>query len=537
MTRKSTYAMLLAIMCISLLTRYPRVPHGIGVDSYLFALLSASIVNQGRAAWLVHPLSPFGLYPLSYPSGSFFLTADLSLVADIKVEVSSLLLSNFVGVVGVLAGFLLGREVSRRDSVAITVAMLFSLMPKFVTNTLWEVPARGLLMLMTPLFLVAVLRAIRTRRMVDISLILVTSALMALFHRLAVVILIVFFAFLIALVFIVAAQVVRVRLPTMFMSPRFKRMSRRLNLVTYGGVLVLVLVTSGVLDAYQQGAYFSNESFWGPIGNLLISITRSVGFLSPLAVLGIAAIIKARNKSPAQYLFLTAPIALIPTLFLRDYTGYYLVTFFALFIGLGLSFLVMRIPRRLQLVSTCLLGAMVVSSAVFAINIELPHQTYMTDSEYTSALYARQHVTGTIASNDGLLGARVASVSQGPLLPIGGATTAQYGPDAMAFGFVTDFPVRPIPVWDLTIDSDSFFDPLGVTVGSDWSVLLSNHISGQTEAIATRYHITTLLEDTRQPATYYTGWGVQYDSPFLHDVYVTRYKTFETDSIRLWQIG
>src|SRR5207244_13653786 len=119
--------------------------------------------------------------------GSFFLTVVRSVVADISVEVSSLLLSNFVGVVGVLAGFLLGREVSRRDSVAITVAMLFSLMPKFVTNTLWEVPARGLLMLMTPLFLVAVLRAIRTRRMVDISLILVTSALMTLFRRLAVV--------------------------------------------------------------------------------------------------------------------------------------------------------------------------------------------------------------------------------------------------------------------------------------------------------------------------------------------------------------
>ena len=534
--KKSTYAALLGIICLGIIIRYPRVPHGVGVDAYLFSVLASSIVDQGYVAWIVHPLSPFGLYPLSYPSASFVLVADLSMTASAPMELTTLVASQVIAVSGILFAVLMARGFSKSNTFALSVALLFAMMPKFVTNTIWEVPTRGLFMAVTPLFIWAVIRTIKSRRLIDMSMVFVFSLLMLLSHRLAILVFVVFFAFVIALIFVVSGQVIRRQFPEKFLSPSFRRASRNLALPFYAGILLITLFGSGVLDSYREGAVFSSDNPMSSFGNLAVSVSRSVGFLSPLAFLGVAVATRARNKSPAEYLMLSAPAALVPTLFLRDYTGYYLVTFFALFIGMGVAFLMVRTPGRLRPAVATALLVVVIASAAFAVDLELPRQSHMTEAQYSTGLYIRYQVPGTVASNDGLLAVRVATVSCGPVLPIGGATTATYGPDALAFGFVRGFAVVPVSVWDLTVDSDSIYLPIEVTVGADWSVMLSLPMDARSFRIASRYNVTAVLEDTGRPAVYYTGWGVVYESPFLMDAYRYRYKTYDAGGVRIWAL-
>jgi hypothetical protein len=443
-------------------------------------------------------------------------------------------MSQFVGAFGVISAFAMAREISKNPKFPLCVALLFALMPKFVTNTLWEVPARGVLMSVTPVFIWAVVRSIRSRSLIDVSLIAVSATIMLLSHRLALLVFIVLLAFVVSLIFVVSLKIVRLRFPAIFLSLSFRRITRVMVLPVYGVLLVISLFGSGVLEAYRQGAIFSSRNAFGEVGNLVVSISRSVGLLSPIAFLGIAVAARKRNKSDADYLFLAAPIALIPTLFLRDYTGYYLVTFFALFIGMGVTALLVRVRGSLQHVVSVAFCALVVLSAVSAINTELPRQSFMTNSEYSVGLYARYQVFGTIASNDGLLGVRIASVTGRPLLPVGGATTAAWGPDALAFGFVKDFRVVPVSFWQLTPDSDSMFVPLDVTAGADWSTMMSSHLGAQSSTFAERYNVGSVLENSDQQGVYYTGWGVVYDSPLLRDVYNARYLTFEGDGVRIW---
>lgn len=160
----------------------------------------------------------------------------------------------------------------------------------------------------------------------------------------------------------------------------------------------------------------------------------------------------------------------------------------------------------------------------------------MTEAQYSTGIYARYRIDGTLASNDGLLAVRVGSISGKPMLPIGGATTAMYGPEALAFGFVREFSVMAVPLSELTINSDSMVVPIGVTVGADWSVMFSLYLDSGSFRIAERYDVRFVLEDSRQPGVYYTGWGVVYDSPLLFDIYRNRYKVYEGSGMRIWAV-
>ena len=182
--RRTVWAIIVALACVDLILRYPQTPHGVGVDSFSFLTLTHAVVSQGRLAWIVHPLSPFGLYPLSYPSGSFALTAAFSDTSGAALEPATLVLSLATGVFGIFSAFTMAREFWRNDIFAINVTIVFSLMPKFLTNTLWEVPTRGLFMALTPLFLWAILRAVKVATLKTLGFAGLMFLLLGLFHRL-----------------------------------------------------------------------------------------------------------------------------------------------------------------------------------------------------------------------------------------------------------------------------------------------------------------------------------------------------------------
>src|SRR5437899_694530 len=89
--RKPTYALLLFLFFVNLLVRYPRTPHELGYDGFVYHGMTVSLIQHGYALWILHPFSYFGLYPLSQPSGSFFFLGDLSVLSGIVLEASILI--------------------------------------------------------------------------------------------------------------------------------------------------------------------------------------------------------------------------------------------------------------------------------------------------------------------------------------------------------------------------------------------------------------------------------------------------------------
>ena len=96
--KKAMIIILALLLVISF--RLPITPHELGQDSYTIKYKIDSIIEEGYAKWVVHPLAIFGLYNYSYPSGSIYLLAILAPVINISTELTIFILSLIFAIIG-----------------------------------------------------------------------------------------------------------------------------------------------------------------------------------------------------------------------------------------------------------------------------------------------------------------------------------------------------------------------------------------------------------------------------------------------------
>jgi hypothetical protein len=163
-SRRTVFVSLIAVIILSVIVRYPLVDHERHqADSYFIHYLSQVMVSEERAPWTLNPLSYFGYYPFSYPSGVPFLISECSMLTGLSVEVCVLLLGVILAMMFVLVMFCIGREFLNRMEFVLLAVLLASLAPRFVDNTYWVGSARGPLAVLMSLAVFAMLRSSSTR--------------------------------------------------------------------------------------------------------------------------------------------------------------------------------------------------------------------------------------------------------------------------------------------------------------------------------------------------------------------------------------
>jgi hypothetical protein len=540
----TNYMLILFLIVLSFILRYPRTPHSVGIDAFVMQGLANTIVADGYATWIIHPLSYLGLYPLSYPSGGIFLPAGLSVLSGYPSEISILALSFLMGMIGVMGSYLLAREFRDDDLFAFVVAFIFCLAPKFILNTAWETPTRGGFMAFTPFFLWALLRAHRDPSRKNTIMPIVILFALATFHRLAILMLIVILAYICAYFLLILVKIAKLKMPTLFLRPRARSRMRLLGAL---GLFVLaggLLFGSGVLDEYESGRMVSETSVPVELFNLSVSITRSSGVLAPLVLVGALTLAYQRNKTLKVSFILFVVLAVIPTLHLRRYTGFYIPPFLSLLSGMGVIGIIMVMKNRKK-ATIAVLVAIVVSSLGLTgvlLDFESENTKYMNMEEYCTGTYAGQFLDGTLFWNSGLTATRVSAVSGQPYLPIGGATVARNGPEQLAFGFMDpeDVHVAQVPIGELTLNSDSPFVAYdSPNAQLDWVLVHSGIIDDpaypKSTELREQYDIHYALE-SKSLKGLYAAWARTYYSRFLSTVQYERYKMFESDNVIIWTL-
>jgi hypothetical protein len=231
-------------------------------------------------------------------------------------------------------------------------------------------------------------------------------------------------------------------------------------------------------------------------------------------------------------------VALVPTLFLRQYTGFYCIPFVSLFVVAGLLRILHGFSsRRLKfaLAGGAVVFALATSQAI--VGYDLAAGRPMSLSEYNLGMYGRLAGPGTWVFNDGLLGARMSSLAGKPLLPIGGATTAFQSPELLMYGFVepNKLQIRPVPLSQLTVESDSAFVLDGVQAEADWSRMHASTVDTIPLTLLREYNPRYLTANNAFPSYYY-AYGNLYPSLLLATASASRYIVYQDQTVTVWVI-
>ena len=143
LNKRAVLTLMLLIVLVSILLRYPLVEHERHNDTFFNRLLADSILEDDYAVWTFHSLSYVGYYPLSYPSGMAFLLAEISEMAGVNLSASIILLSMFSGVLFALSVFCLSRILLTRIDLCVLAVALSILAPRFVDTSYWSGSARA----------------------------------------------------------------------------------------------------------------------------------------------------------------------------------------------------------------------------------------------------------------------------------------------------------------------------------------------------------------------------------------------------------
>jgi len=313
LSKRVVYCLLISVLLLNVAERYPLVEHErFQADSYYIHMLSGSIVERGYAAWTFTPLSYFGYYPLSYPSGAPFVIGEFSDLTGMSVESSILIVGMLLGMLLVFATFCLAREFLRRTQYALVAALCASLAPRFVDTTYWVGSARGLFVVFLVLFIFLAFRANSTKRM---SLNLIAGLMLfgcLASHHMAVLLIVFGLAFVLS---IIGSEHLR----------RINETSRRRRVTQlYISIGVFVAIGTALLVGLNGRSAESTFSESGVLTfeprivsiilSLCITYTHQIGLILPFAVVGIVMAFRATHLQPRVLFPLALLVSMSPLL-------------------------------------------------------------------------------------------------------------------------------------------------------------------------------------------------------------------------------
>lgn len=535
-------ALLVSTCLVSLIFRYPGT-HEIGIDSFFIHALAQTIVQNGSAKWILNPISYFGWYPLSYPSGDPFLLASTSQLSGQDVETAVLLTSLLFGPIGILGSFLWARTFWTDEYFAIAVALVYGLAPRFLTFTLWTASTRNLFMAILPLFLWALMRLHRSARWSDFFITVVLLVSLAAVHRLAVLVILTAGGLLVAVILHIAAGIIRKYRPKAVLRGFVRGTARW---VVFSAALTIglgILLGSHVLDQYSRGELVSGSSTFIQFVNLGVSLVRSVGLALPLALVGFVSITRNRSLYVRHTFLIAALLGLIPTLLFRDYTGFYILPFLAAFAGYGFL-AIFKVLHKHRRIATGTVVALAVALGVlsgYVLRYEIRVSTIMTEEDYTAAVYINQmQLEGALLANDGLAVSRIGALTGSRVVPTSGGFGVP-GAEYLVFGYLSQDQVNSriirVPLAKITVDSETFWAVGGIDTVVDYATIMQSEFGKLPQALVERYHPIAYLESKTIYGSYYDYNRALHPSRLGNDLHALAYCTYDDGTETIWWLG
>jgi hypothetical protein len=398
LSKKTKYALIGLLVILNIILRLPVTPHEIGIDSFHTHTKANFISTTGYADWILSPLSFFGLYPLSYPSGEIFLLSGLSQCSSIEMEWIIWVAATFFGAFVVFTSYLMAKEINNDFLFAFSVASIYSLSRIFITFTNWTVSTRALFITILPLFIWSLLRSHNQKEdrlkylLFSVGLLIILSTL----HRM------VFFTPLILIAFGISLVGKKFKVP--------KIASKTTVILFFTLFIPLFLLPFTPLGFYHElesfigghpyGYFFHGSTPYHIILNMSAEYAMAVGILVVLVPIGLIVLLLKKQKTFSDVFLLALVLCFAPFLADPTYMRFFVLFIFSLLIGFGLAGIIKMLSNveKVKSITPLILVIILLFSALlpyFAVVRPVPslpyHTSHMNELTYDAALFIKAH--------------------------------------------------------------------------------------------------------------------------------------------------
>jgi len=430
---KTKYSLLGFMLTLIILFKYPHVPHEYGKDSFVVHGMAMNLKDLNFAPWLIHPSSAYALYPFSYAPGMGFILTSLSDLTGLSVELTVLLFTIVISLVGAYGMFMFASEVNNRFEVKFIAGFLFAFTPAVTTWTTWTISTRGSFICLMTVLLWALSRTINARHKLKPFLVGLTFLLiLPTIHHFALLFPIILLAYLSSYLTVLALEY------TGRVSVYFRENVIIASMIIFAFMIFLFYLQASSIDIYAPHLdYFRVWYIYGekdsPVTmavNIMVYYGMAMGILMLYGGVGLANILGKIDKTRVEWTLLFLIIFFAVFLADKTYLKMFVVPLFLPLAALGIVALMGKLEYRRTLF-TFLTGVLLMAAVYYGSFAteqfsdvrtvdETGYHHYMDEGPYNTAIYLRHTVyqkDGPIAiHNDAVDKRRISGISGIPML-------------------------------------------------------------------------------------------------------------------------
>lgn len=410
-SKGSKAVLFLLLILLNLALRIPSIPHEKGYDSFFIHSLANSISIFGNAEWWINWLSVFGFYAYSYASAVPFILSGMHQLMGIEMEMVILIYCISIGIISIFTVYVLAGRLFPNFSFKYAVALFFSIAPGVMLFSTWEVSARGLFVVLLPLFIFLLLSEINILKKL-VLLIPLFIFQFAVHH----------YGFVLIPIIIVYIGILVL-----------EKTNHLERIKPYYHYIILFLVIAFIGLPFLSRSLIDSGSRYSWLITSAITIIRQVGPIVILAAGSFIYLLLKKEKSRSDLLLLTLLTLFVPTIYSHTYGAFMLLLFIVLFIGIAFANVASMVDTKKHV--SLVLIAIILMSVVFA-GYYNHNRTggsdaywYMGHDTYAAGMWGRNYIPpNSFGLDTAFETTRMFAISEGhPITPFHSASDLAYG--------------------------------------------------------------------------------------------------------------
>lgn len=365
----------LLLIVLNIIIRIPSASHEIGGDTYQLHALANSISQFGEARWWINWLSVFGMYSYSYASAVPFSLSGISQLTGTEMETTVYMYSLLIGLFSSTTAYIMAGRIYNEFLFKYCMSLFYSISTGILSFTLWNASARGLYLVLFPLFVFALLGKFSSTLKKSLLLVLLLIFLRST-HNFS------YFTIPLLLVFILIEITEELKIP-------FKDIS-----ISKYKNMIFLLITCIILIVPFFNKLFIVGSKYQAIITLLVTTTRYVGPSVAFALPGFLYLSLKKNKTKYENFILISTLFFIPIFYSAIYGKFVTLPIIIIYVSVAFKNMALNKKRSSAIIIILLICSLSLFSSFYSHFRSGSSDSYFSMSEEANAagLWAKNNI-------------------------------------------------------------------------------------------------------------------------------------------------